>query len=149
MSRCSIAIFFGGALAMAACGGGSTPAPAAPTVQPPANDCTAAGKNVAGVARVAFEGMDEATEAELARVSAEACVSDGWSQAAIDCTIAMTPENEACNDLLDKAQQDAFIERIGPVIMPFLDRGPTMGQPPPPPDDAMEEAVADPCEGGE
>ncbi len=158
-NRLSISMLLFGLLATAGCSKASAPATvpngdtanAGPT-------CDDAGAKLGVLARAAFDTMDDAQQAEVARLAAEACVADAWSAEAIACASAMTEGNDGeCKDLLTEAQQESFHARLEPVIGGLVqDRGGDKksrdefdGDMSDDDDDFGSESAADPCEGGE
>jgi hypothetical protein len=131
-----------------ACGGGKKAAdePGGGASGPTCDDAAA---SFSGGARQSFAQMDDAAQAELTRVTAEACVNDKWSQEAIKCTAEWVPEtdDDKCNDLLTETQQQNLGQAIMPILAEFLgDDEETDGYQG---DDDMPADAADPCEGGE
>jgi hypothetical protein len=118
------------------------PTPTGPT-------CDDAARAVVSGVRASMQ-LTAADEADLTRVTAEACVADGWSPETVKC-LADTPpgeDNGHCVELLTDAQRNTYGERVMPVLERVFSNAPGMGAPAgsPPPDDAKS---VDPCEGGE
>ncbi len=153
-ARLSLSMMLVGALATAACGGGSKATVADPGDSKGSGDaasvtCDDAGGNLGGLmsAQLAPIAPDltEADRAEITRLTIESCAADGWSAELIACSAVMTSleSDEACNALLTEAQKEAFGARVGPVVQRI------MGAPGGGAAEAPSDLAADPCEGGE
>lgn len=129
-------------LVAAACGGASSPSSGGDTAPAAGPTCADAGAAVATSA-LEMELIDPDQQAGVTDAVAASCAEGQWSAELIACMAdPARVRSQACDPLVTEAQERLTAEKLTPLLN-------RPGQPGAPAEEATDEAVEDPCAGGE